>query len=259
MAAAGANRISLSLLLRFYGLARLLFAPNPELIDMLVAKTGRPTYPMHRGVDTNLFSPERRERSDSTFIIGYVGRLSPEKNVRMLADLEQILIKQGASDYRFLIVGDGSERSWLAEHMKRCELPGVLLGTELARAYAGMDMSVFPSCTDTFGNVILESLASGVPAIVSNSGGPKFLVQTGATGFVAEDSAEFARYVRLLQGDAALRHNMSLHARRAASALSWPAIFERVYEVYAEARESGFMAPPAHTKRNRPALSSAAL
>lgn len=219
-----AESLSLALVLRFYRLARLLFAPNPELVDLLAAKAHRPTYPMDRGIDTRLFSPERPERSSSEFIIGYVGRLSTEKNVRMLADLEQTLIAAGLTDYRFLVVGDGRDRSWLATNMARCDLPGVLLGADLAKAYASMDAFVFPSTTDTFGNVILEAMASGVPAIVSAGGGPKYLVESGITGFVAQDVPECARYVLALRADPVLRQQMSLSARRHASTFSWPAV-----------------------------------
>jgi glycosyltransferase involved in cell wall biosynthesis len=96
--------------LRFYRFARLLFAPNPELVEMLAAATGHPTYLMQRGIDVSLFSPDRRRRDGDEFVIGFVGRLSPEKHVRLLADVERRLREHGISNYRFLIVGDGSER-----------------------------------------------------------------------------------------------------------------------------------------------------
>lgn len=249
---ASVEAFSLSVILRFYRLARLLFAPNPELIDLLASKTRRPTFPMHRGIDTNLFSPRHRHRSDSTFIIGYVGRLSSEKNVRLLAELEQALLAQGLSDYRFLIVGDGSERPWLAAHLQSCELPGVLLGARLAEAYSSMDAFVFPSHTDTFGNVVLESMASGVAPIVSSHGGPKFLVHAGETGFIANDVAEYARFILLLRNNAALRCRLSAAARLRASAFSWPAVFDRVYQTYEEAITSGLMR---RSRRSSPARS----
>src|SRR5262249_28243966 len=157
--------------------AKLLFAPNPELTELLSHRTGRPARIMRRGIDTHLFSPARRRRTDGAFVIGYVGRLSPEKNVRMLAELETALLAAGLTNYRFLIVGEGVERAWLGSHMCSAELPGILRGEKLAEAYASMDAFVFPSATDTFGNVVLEAMASGVPPVVSTSGGPKFLVE----------------------------------------------------------------------------------
>jgi phosphatidylinositol alpha 1,6-mannosyltransferase len=253
-----AERLSLKINMRFYSFARLLFAPNPELVELMSTHTSRPTYLKQSGIDTQLFSPERRERADSTFTVGYVGRLSSEKNVRMLAELEHALNETGVSDFRFLIVGEGGERSWLAAHMKHCELPGLLLGEELARAYARMDVFVFPSTTDTFGNVILESMASGVPVIVSAEGGPKFLVEPGLTGFVASQLDEFTRRVLLLKSDPDLREQMARNARRAASAFSWDGVFERVYQVYGEAMASGLIARRVHASPGRAALSSVA-
>ena len=93
----------------------------------------------------------------------------------------------GVEDYRFLIVGHGGDEAWLRERLHRAEFTGVLRGEELARAYANMDLFVFPSHTDTFGNVVLEALASGVPAIVTPDGGPKTIVRDGETGRIVPD------------------------------------------------------------------------
>src|SRR5262249_6193107 len=177
-----AERQSLRLAMRFYRLGRALLAPTEELRDLLARETGRPARLMRRGVDTSLFSPTKRWRSDGAFLIGYVGRLTPEKNVRLLAELEQGLIEAGASDFRFLIVGEGGERAWLERRLRRAEFTGVLRGEALARAYASLDLFVFPSQTDTFGNVVLEAQASGVPCLVSSRGGPKSVIQTIQTG-----------------------------------------------------------------------------
>jgi glycosyltransferase involved in cell wall biosynthesis len=90
-----------------------------------------------------------------TFVIGYVGGLSPEKNVRLLAG--RCLIQASMSNYNSLIVGEGSERTWLRRSMQYPDLPGVLRGLEMARAYASMDAFVFPSSTDTFWQRMLGS------------------------------------------------------------------------------------------------------
>src|SRR5262249_925758 len=153
--------------------------------EFLRQHTGKPTFLMRRGVDTTLFSPTKRDVRDGTFRFGFVGRLSIEKNVRLLARLEQALLGSGHTHFRFLIVGDGRERSWLERQMRWAEFPGTLHGESLARAYANMDLLVFPSETDTFGNVVQEALASGTPALVSSYGGPKFIVRPGISGFVA--------------------------------------------------------------------------
>ena len=216
----------------FYGLAKVLFAPNQELVDLLALHTRRPAFLMVRGIDTQLFSPARRARTDKTFVVGYVGRVSPEKNVRMLVTVEQALITAGLTDYRILVVGEGSERPWLTQNLRRGELPGIRRGEELANTYASMDVLVFPSHTDTFGNVVLEAMASGVPAVVSSQGGPKFLVESGATGFVAKNDEEFATAVAGLYRDPEIRFRMGKQARRTAERYSWDAVFDEVYARY---------------------------
>jgi len=236
-----AERKSLDLILWFYRRAGVLFAPNPELVEMLERRTGRPAHLMLRGVDTALFSPERRARNDDEFIIGFVGRLSAEKNVRLLAELEQKLAEEGIANYRFLVVGEGSERAWLRENLRCADMPGLLRGVPLAEAYAEMDVFVFPSETDTYGNVTTEALASGVPAVVSSHGGPKFLVREGVDGFVACDAADFAKAVMTVFRDRTLLARMKTNARAAAERRSWAAVFESVYEEYEQAFANGLL------------------
>jgi glycosyltransferase involved in cell wall biosynthesis len=204
-AGAVAQRRSLNQLIRIYRRARIVFAPNPELVAMLETRTARPTYLMPRGIDASQFSPAWRDRTGTEFVIGYVGRLSTEKNVRMLAGLEAILARAGVDNYKFLIVGDGSERQWLADQLERKELTGTLRGEALSCAYANMDVFVFPSHTDTFGNVVLEAMASGVPPIVTEEGGPKYMVRPGVNGYIATSPEEFAKYALHLKSDAARR------------------------------------------------------
>ena len=107
----------------------------------------------------------------------------------------------------------------------------MLRGTALARAYANMDVLVFPSHTDTFGNVVLEALASGVPAVVTRHGGPKFIVRNGETGFVTDDD-RFAEAVAALVRDRVRLEEMRLRARGYALGCSWDAVFDRVYTGY---------------------------
>lgn len=222
---------------RFYRLAKLIFAPNSELVEMLAQRTGRPAFLMSRGIDTELFSPShisptQRARLDRHFVIGYVGRLSPEKNVRLLAEIEQSLIQAGMTNYRFLIVGYGSEHAWLSSVMRCATLPGVLRGEDLARAYASLDAFVFPSATDTFGNVVLEAMASGVPAIVTREGGPKYLVRPGENGQLASSAEEFARWILQWSRTPERLSGMRLKARESAERFSWDAVWEDVYRRY---------------------------
>jgi glycosyltransferase involved in cell wall biosynthesis len=236
---AATERAILSLLSGFYGVARVQLAPNPELVEMLERRTRKPAFLMQRGIDTVLYSPEKRNRADGVFTIGYTGRLSTEKNVRFLPEIEHALIAAGRTDYRFLIVGQGSERAWLEANLKRVEFTGVLSGEPLARAYANMDVFAFPSETDTFGNVVMEALASGVPTVVSGSGGPKFLIKEGVTGFVGYDSEIFIQRIEELLKNPERQSAMSKAAREYALGISWDSVFEKVYVAYGQALRPG--------------------
>lgn len=233
---------SLTAVTRFYRLARVLYAPNPELCLLLEARTGRPCHLMERGVDTKVFSPAKRTRArfDGAFVLGYVGRLSIEKNVSLLPRIEQRLLARGITSVQFLIVGHGNEEEELRAHLRSVELAGVLRGEDLARAYANMDLLVFPSHTDTFGNVVLEALSSGLPAIVTPHGGPRHIIQHGETGFIApspddrlvpEDEA-FAEAIATLIRNPELRLRMSLAARAHALDCNWDSVFDKVYRGY---------------------------
>jgi glycosyltransferase involved in cell wall biosynthesis len=233
-AGAAAEKVSLELLRLFYRRAVVTMAPNQELIDLTHNLTSRPAYQMRRGVDTQLFHPGRRHRSGQAFRIGYVGRLTPEKNVRFLAELGSALHAKGHRNFEFAIVGEGSEEHWLRAHVPNATFTGVLRGETLAEAYADMDLFAFPSYTDTFGNVILEALACGVPAVVTNSGGPKFLIEPGVNGYVAGDAAEFTGAVEKIMTDPTLCANMRAAAIVYAARQSWDAVFESVFRTYAE-------------------------
>ena len=230
--AAWVERSSLWATLRFYRLPSVLLAPNLELVEFLHRQTGKPTYLMRRGVDTTLFSPAMRTVGDGIFRFGYVGRLSSEKNVRLLPRIERALLEAGHDRFRFLIVGDGGERAWLEQQMTRADFAGVLHGDELARAYANMDVLVFPSETDTFGNVVQEAFASGTPAIVSASGGPKFIVRPGVSGFIAAGEREFIDAATAAMTDSARHRRMRDAARQQALGASWDTVLDEVITAY---------------------------
>ena len=214
----------------FYRKAKVLFAPNPELCALLESKTGRPCFLMPRGVDAELFHPAKRTRDleDTVRVLGFVGRLSVEKNIGLLAEIEHAL---NQNKEKFLIVGHGGDEAWLRERMPRAEFTGVLRGEELSRAYANMDLFVFPSHTDTFGNVVLEALASGVPAIVTPDGGPCTIVRDGETGRIVPDD-QFTPAIRQILADPDRHAAMRKAARAYALTASWDSVFEGVYAAY---------------------------
>jgi len=215
---------------RFYSAARVLFAPNPELCALLESNTGRPCFLMPRGVDAELFHPAKRTRDpdDPIRILGFVGRLSVEKNIGLLVEIDHAL---NQDKEKFLIVGHGGDEAWLRERMPRAEFTGVLRGEELSRAYANMDLFVFPSHTDTFGNVVLEALASGVPAVVTPDGGPRTIVRDGETGRIVPDD-QFAGAIAALLAGPAQHAAMRLAARDYALTASWDSVFEGIYAAY---------------------------
>lgn len=218
---------------RFYRLAKVLFAPNDELCDLLAKATGKPCHLMQRGVETETFSPAHRTRprDGKEFVLGFVGRLSVEKNVSLLPVIQRALEERGITNFRFLVIGHGAEEPALKALLPRAEFPGVLKGKALAEAYANMDLFVFPSHTDTFGNVVLEALASGVPAIVTPDGGPKYIVRDNETGYIATDEGFPEAIARLLR-ERETMERMQTAARAYALQCSWDAVFERVYAAY---------------------------
>jgi len=233
--AARVEGLSFHLTARYYAVARLLFAPNQELMDQLERASGRPCRLMSRGVDAEQFHPDKRQRDETTTLrIGYVGRLTTEKNIRDMIEVARALQCAGVTDFRIAFIGQGAEYEWLEQNVPHAEMMGVRRGEELARAYADLDIFVFPSTTDTFGNVVLEALASGVPAVVRSGGGPKFIVRDGESGLVAETREELCKDVVRLAKDAELRRKMSIAARALAIQSSWSSVFDAVYNAYAE-------------------------
>ena len=227
-----AEEQSLRACIRFYGLARFLLAPNEAMVHLLQERTGKPAFLMAHGVDTEAYSPRWRCRRDHSFCIGYVGRLTPEKNVRLFVDLEKSLLSQGEGNFRFTLIGDGNERDWLRRNLEFGETPGILRGEALAKAFANMDVFVFPSRTDTFGLVLLEAMASGVPVVVSPETGARVGVRHGVTGFHAPDLQSFTESVRQLMSSETLRQRTSTAARIFTCDRVWNGVFEQLYRTY---------------------------
>jgi phosphatidylinositol alpha 1,6-mannosyltransferase len=219
--------------MKFHKIPRLIFAPNVELVELVGKAAARPCFLMSHSVNTEVFRPDWRDRDGGPFRIGYVGRLTPEKNVRFLAQLEKDLLAAGHHNFEIVFIGKGSEEKWLRENMSHAEFAGWLGGEDLSRAYANMDAFAFPSETDTFGLAVAEALASGVPAVVSSSGGPKYTVEHGKSGFVANRFEEFAPLLANWITQPELLASARIEARRRALSLgSWADIFSGMYAVY---------------------------
>ena len=191
-----------------------------------------------RGLDTELFHPGRRDSaffekfgaSNGELRLLYVGRISREKDLDLLADAYRRLRKEGLP-VRLFVVGHGPYSEALAKSLPDAFFTGYLRGTELATAYASADIFVFPSTTDTFGNVILEAQASGLPVVVSDSGGPKELVAHKANGLItrSHNVEDFTDAIRALVTDQTLRERMANSARDSVTDRSWPRAFVKFW------------------------------
>jgi phosphatidylinositol alpha 1,6-mannosyltransferase len=223
---------ALKFLLWFYGRAAVTLAPTASQVQRLEQELHRPSFLMPRGVDCELFHPNNRTVEDGTLRLGFVGRITPEKGVRLFREIERALEGAGHRDFQMSFVGDGSEVGWLKQNVKHGEFLGVQRGEELASAYANMDLFVFPSKTDTFGNVIQESAASQVASVVTDEGGPQHLVVHGITGAIARSDEDFVRNVVELCADREKLRAMGVAAREKILGTSWDAAFEKTYAAY---------------------------
>ena len=227
--------LAFRLIARFYQSARMILAPNAEILGQLTAATGKSGCLMLHGVDSELFVPRLApiDPGCEPITLGHVGRLVEEKNVRELVEVANRLPPVIRERVRFLIVGDGPLRDWLAQRLppNTC-FTGILRGQELAAAFASMDVFLFPSLTDTFGLVVLEAMAAGVPVVSFGSSGPLSVVDHGVNGLVAATPAEFIDAVARLVQEPELRCGLGRAARETAMAESWDAVFCGVYENY---------------------------
>ena len=228
----------------FYGQCRHVYVPTPSMIDVLIAHgvdNGLKLWP--RGVDSSLFSPAKRSVewrrargiADSDTVVLFVSRLVMEKGLSVVIDVAAGL-RERQSQHRVVIVGDGPERSNLASAIPGAIFEGHQKGDDLATAYASSDVFLFPSETETFGNVTLEALSSGLPAVVADATGSNSLVQDGANGFLTTPRAsqEFVEHVDRLIRDEALRRRMSEAARNSAIGYEWNRVLGQIAAYYEE-------------------------
>ena len=210
------------------------FVPSPETLHQLKKKGFQQLYIWGRGVDCTLFHPtynkdlfRKKYNITAKYILSYVGRLAPEKDIDTLQTLIQTTNKE-RDDIHWLIAGDGPLAKDLHENVPKTNVTftGYLQGTDLAEAYASSDLMVFPSTTETFGNVVLESLACGTPVIGANSGGVKNIITDGKTGILCEpkNADSFLSSIYELLNNEEMRKQMSLDAHSYATTQSWDEI-----------------------------------
>jgi glycosyltransferase involved in cell wall biosynthesis len=228
-----------------YGRCARVLVPSAHTRDLLIGAKGNPRriHVWPRGVDTMLFSPSRRSNalrdqwhvSDKRPAILFVGRLSREKGLDVLHPLQRRLHALGV-EHQLVLVGDGPMAGELERLLPEAVFMGMQSRVEVAEAFASADLFLFPSRTDTAGNVVLEAQASGLPVVVSGEGGPRENIVDGLTGVVCKDnsvSAWAASVVAVLR-PSAHRAAMASAARTYALRRRWEHALQPLYGAYRE-------------------------
>lgn len=229
---------------RFYRQCEQIYVPSTAMAEIL--RTHGITNGLRlwqRGVEPDRFHPRHRSLDwrhhhgigDDEVVVAFVSRLVAEKGLDVYADVIERL-KQRNVPHRSLVVGDGPERDDLEARLPNAVFTGYLEGDALSRAYASSDVFLFPSDTETFGNVTLEAMASGLPTVCANAVGSRDLVDDGTTGFLCApgDRTVFTDAVERLITDPTLRQRMSTAAHDRAQDFTWPTILARMNDYYDE-------------------------
>ncbi|GHA04244.1 GDP-mannose-dependent alpha-mannosyltransferase [Streptomyces canarius] len=188
-----------------------------------------------RGVDTARFRPQHRSEAlrrelapNGELIVGYVGRLAPEKHVELLSGV------CGLAGVRVVVVGDGPSQAHLTEALPGAVFLGRRTGDELARIFASLDLFVHTGPFETFCQTVQEAMASGVPVVAPAAGGPLDLVDHGRTGLLVppRDAAAVQEAVRALAADPARRAAYGATARATVEGRTWAAVGDQLIAHY---------------------------
>ncbi len=231
----------------FHRRSRRIFVPTEETKQHLQSIGYSNLSIWSRGIDTSLFSPTKRSQAfrsqfglQEKTIVLYVGRVAAEKDIDMLPATMRLLQARN-SNIALIVTGDGPSMPALrAEAPEGTVFTGFLRGEALAQAYASSDLFFTPSSTETFGNVALEAMASGLPVIAADAGGFKNIIQHGVNGLlsVPRNAAGFAQSLELLIRQPDQARQMGQRAVEHARERSWDAIFGQLISDYAQALES---------------------
>jgi glycosyltransferase involved in cell wall biosynthesis len=218
---------------RFHNGAGATLVPTDELAAFLRSRGFRNVQLLRRAVDTRLFDPSRRDHAlrrrwglaDGALAVSYMGRIAPEKNLELAVRAFRAL-QQRQPDARFVWIGDGPSRAGIAAANPDFVFAGMQRGETLARYFASTDLFVFPSITETFGNVTLEAMASGIPTVAFDYGAAKEHMIDGEHGATVPvgDHVAFVDAVLRVAEDVAARRAMGTKARAAVGRLSPEAV-----------------------------------
>lgn len=233
-----AERIGFRVMRQLYGDCDLVLMQSPAMGDEVRRATDAPQAVWETGVDLERFSPgdgtafrSRHGIPSDACVVLYVGRLAAEKRLDVLAALSRRM-----TEHHFLVVGDGPYAPTLRA-IARATFTGFLTGDDLAAAFRAGDVFLFPSTTDTWGNVLSEAMATGLPLVVVDDGPPAELVaRTGAgVSFPGGDLDGAEAALRGLLDDPSRRRTMGEAARRYASTSGWPEAYRRFIDLCASA------------------------
>lgn len=190
-----------------------------------------------RGVDTELFSPDKRSQqirdswlTNGRTIVGYLGRLAPEKQIDRLSSLDE-------NEHKVIVIGDGPMRSELEKKLPNATFTGQLSGQELAATLASLDVLISTGEHETFCQVIQEAMAAGIPVIAPRAGGPIDLVIEGVTGFLYEPGStkSMLNRLRILHENEKLRKQFGFQATQIVKGRTWEAICQELVGHYQDA------------------------
>ena len=198
-----------------------------------------------RGVDTAVFHPKKKcnnfieNSTPGEITILLACRLVLEKNLRLFVDIIRALIAAGIP-HRSVVVGEGQARSWMQQQLPETRFLGKGSEDLLSIAYASADVFIYPSMTETWGNVVLEAMSSGLPVIGANASGTATLVQHEITGFVINDNdpQSYVSRVKQLAMDPLLRQRFSHQSRKVAEGFTWDAAFTKLLNTYDNAMDT---------------------
>ena len=227
---------------RFYGRSDLILAPSPATASEMAATHGADRLALwSRGVETDLFAPTRRSAmwragqgiGESEVAVLFFGRLVLEKGVDCFADTIARLRAQGLP-VRPVVIGEGPARDRMRAALPDAVFTGHLQGLPLAIAVASCDVMINPSMTETFGNVTLEAMASGLAVVAADVASTHNLIDHGVNGLIsAPHPAIYAHHATQAIGDAELRRALGEAAHGAAQARTWDVVLDGVLESYA--------------------------